>query len=188
MRCEMKSPLFLRIVQDLLADRTRVRISRQEVFAYCDALAQELKKSYNPDMVIAIDTGGSVPGERIGETLDIPVLHLLVRRNITIARRYSLDPIPLRWIMSMYHHYLFQTVKPVVSAQSNGNVSGKKVLIVDDSLHTGATIDVAIEYLTASGAEEIKVSTLAYVASRKPDFSILPRGSYSFPWSKDYED
>jgi hypoxanthine phosphoribosyltransferase len=183
----MKVPLFLRIVQDMLADKTRKRVSEREVNTYCDALAQEIKKSYRPDLVIAIDTGGSVPGEQIAEALNIPVLHLLVRRNITIARRYGLDPMPLRWIMSFYHHYLFQTVKPVVSVQNNTNVSGKKVLIVDDSLHTGATIDVAVEYLTTSGTREIRVALITYVASRKPDFFILPRGNYSFPWSKDYE-
>ena len=61
----------------------------------------------------------------------------------------------------------------------------KKVLIVDDSLHTGATIDVATPYLISSGVVEIRVASIAYVANRKPDFFVLPRGNYSFPWSKD---
>ena len=184
----MKYPLFVRILQDVLADKTRRKVTQQEVAASCDRLAELVLTRYQPDIVVAIDTGGAVPGELVAAILSIPVVHLLLRRDITIARRYSLDPIPLRWIMSIYHHFLFQTVKPVISMGSGVAVSGKKVLIVDDSLHTGATVDVAIPYLIGSGAIETKVASITYVANRKPDFFALPKGNYSFPWSKDYSN
>jgi hypoxanthine phosphoribosyltransferase len=59
-------------------------------------------------------------------------------------------------------------------------------LIVDDSLHTGATIDVAVDYLKRKKVSEIQTATLSYVSKRKPDFSVLSPGNYSFPWSKDF--
>lgn len=184
----MKYPLFVRILQDVLADKTRKKVTQQEVIASCDTLARHVLTCYEPDIVVAIDTGGSVPGEIVAEILNIPVVHLLVRRDITIARRYSLDPIPLRWIMSIYHHFLFQTIKPVISTKTDVAFSGKKVLIVDDSLHTGATVDIATQYLIKSGAVEIRIASITYVANRKPNFFVLPKGNYSFPWSRDYSD
>lgn len=178
--------ILMRALKDVLADKTRKRVSQQEVSVYCNELAQVIQKNYTPDLVVAIDTGGSVPGELIAHILSIPIVHLVVRRNITIARRYSGDPLPLRWIMSFYHHFLFQTVTPTIPVDIGIDVSGKKVLIVDDTMHTGATIDVVVNYLTQSGVLKIKIAALAYVSERKPDFTVLPSGNYSFPWSKDY--
>lgn len=180
--------LLIRAFKDVLADKTRRRISQQEVSVYCDELAQIIRKNYTPDLVVAIDTGGSVPGELIAQALGIPIVHLVVRRKIPITRRYSNDPIPLRWIMSLYHHFLFQTITPTIPVEISIDVSGKKLLIVDDTMHTGATIDVVVNYLKQAGVLKLKIATLAHVSKRKPDFSALPSGNYSFPWSRDYID
>ncbi len=88
--------------------------------------------------------------------------------------------------MSTYHHFLFHTTKPTISKEISIDISGKKVLLVDDSFHTGVTADIAVEYLKKSFVSEVKTATLAYVLKRKPDFSVLPRGNYCFPWSKDF--
>ena len=179
---------LVRAFRDVLADKTRKRISQREVSDCCSDLAQIIRQNYKPNLVVAIDTGGSIPGDLIAQTLSIPIVHIVVRRNINIVRRYSLDPIPLRWIMSMYHHFLFQTVEPILSTNVNIDISGKKVLIVDDIIHTGATVDVAVNYLKQARVLEIKTASFAYVSDRKPDFFVLPSGNYSFPWSKDYDN
>lgn len=184
----MKYPLFVRILQDVLADKTRRKVTQQEVIANCKTLARQVLTRYEPDIVVAIATGGSVPGDMIAVILNIPVVHLLVRRNIKITRNYNLDPAPLRWMMSLYHHYLFRTMKPIVSVNRGLDVSGKKILIVEDTVHTGATIDVAVNYLMKLNALEIKVASFAHVAERRPDFSVLPQGNYCFPWSKDFNN
>ncbi len=80
------------------------------------------------------------------------------------------------------------TVKPIIVGEPNWDVSGKKVLIVEDAVHTGATIDVVVPALKAAGVADVKIAALSYVASRKPDFSTLPQGNYCFPWSVDYKD
>ena len=88
--------------------------------------------------------------------------------------------------MSVYHHYLFHTTRPTVLEGISANISGKQILIVEDMLHTGATVDVAIEYLRRVNVSQIKTASLGYVSERRPDFSALPSGNYCFPWSKDY--
>ena len=178
--------ILVRVLQDMRADRTRIRMPPEEVVVRCVDLAHIVRQTYTPDIVVAIETGGSTPGELIARVLDISIVRLAVRRDIHISRRYSLDPIPLRWIMSMYHHFLFQTTRPVVSSTTTLDVEGKRVLVVEDTVHTGATVDVVTEYLRRANALDIKVAALAYVGVRTPDFSILPRGNYSFPWSRDY--
>ncbi len=182
----MKYPLVIRVLQDALADKTRRKISPEEVSIYCRQLAEKVRLEYEPDLVVAIATGGSIPGELVAGALTIPLVHLTIRRDIDISRRYSRDPIPLRYMLSLYHHFLFQTTKPTISVGVDTGISDKKILIVDDALHTGATIDVAVEYLRKARASEIKTASLGYVSTRKPDFSALPRGNYSFPWSRDY--
>jgi hypoxanthine phosphoribosyltransferase len=178
--------VLLSVVRDVLADKTRRQVSEQEVSACCDDLARQIRRSYEPNLIIAIGTGGSVPGELMAEKLGISIMHVIIRRNINIARRYSLDPIPLRWIMSLYHHFLFRTVKPALSEDIDVSFSDKTVLVVDDTIHTGATIDVIDAYLKRAGALDVKVAALSYVSNRWPDFYALPRGNYSFPWSRDY--
>jgi len=178
--------VLLSVVRDVLADKTRRKISQQEISACCDDLARQIRRSYEPNLIIAIGAGGSVPGELMAENLGIPIVHVVIRRNINIARRYSLDPIPLRWIMSLYHHFLFQTVKPTLSEDIDIIFSDKKVLVVDDTVHTGATFNVINAYLKRAGALDVKVAALSYVFNRQPDFYALPRGNYSFPWSRDY--
>lgn len=171
-----------------MSDKARVRISDQDVVHHCEMLANVIKQHFRPEVVVAIDTGGSIPGELVGQFLGISVLHVVIRRDIKMSRRYSLDPVPIRWIMSLYHHYLFQTVKPVLSVSLVVDISKKRVLIVDDTIHTGATIDVTVAYLKKNGVDDIRVASLAHVSRTVPDFSILPKGNYCFPWSRDYKE
>ena len=76
----------------------------------------------------------------------------------------------------------------MVSVDGGIDVSGKKVLVVDDTVHTGATINVVVNYLRQAHVLEIKTASLAYVSEIRPDFSVLSSGNYSFPWSKDYNN
>ena len=99
---------------------------------------------------------------------------------------YNKDPAPIKFIISAYHHYLFRTRKPKISSDIKIDIFNKKILVVDDTIHTGATLDVALKYLIDKGVSEINIATLAYISERKPDFFILPKGNYCFPWSKDF--
>ena len=168
------------------ADSTRKRISLGEFSMGCHNLAEKVKLDYMPDVIVAIAKGGSTMGELMATILDIPLIHITIRRDININRMYNHDAILIRWIMSIYHHYLFQTQKPKILLGTEINIAGKKVLIVDDTLHTGATVDIAVSYLKDKGSSDIKIASLAYVSKRKPDFSVLPKGNYCFPWSRDF--
>ena len=177
---------ILNTLRDMESDTTRKRISINELTVCCQSLAEKISIDYDPDVVIAIATGGSMPGELIAKILTVPIVHITIRRNITVGRMYNFDLAPLRWLLSFYHHYLFRTTKPEVFSEIKIDVRSKKILIIDDTIHTGATIDAALYYLRHVGCMDIKVASLAYVSKIKPDFSVLPIGNYCFPWSKDF--
>lgn len=50
--------------------------------------------------------------------------------------------------------------KVVIGRDLNDDVTGKKVLVVDDILETGRTLNFALDLLKSRGAEEIKVAML----------------------------
>lgn len=177
---------ILNTLRDMEADTTRKRISINELTVCCQDLAEKISVDYDPDVVIAIATGGSMTGGLIAKMLNVPIVHITIRRNITIGRMYNFDIAPLRWLFSFYHHYLFRTTKPEVSTEIKIDLRGKKILIIDDTIHTGATIDAALHYLRNTGSVDIKIASLTYVSKRKPDFSVLSIGNYCFPWSKDF--
>jgi hypoxanthine phosphoribosyltransferase len=179
--------ILRQVFQDTVSDHTRIRVTPEEISVLCELLAQNIKDApYTPDLIIAIDTGGSFPGELLAKALETTIEHITIRRDIHIGRMYKNDPIPLRWLMSLYHHYLFHTTKPTLLQETLAVIEGKRILVVDDSLHTGITLEVALEYLRDKGASEIRTATLAHVMDKLPDYSILKKGNYSFPWSKDY--
>jgi hypoxanthine phosphoribosyltransferase len=177
---------ILNTLRDIGADTSRKRISIDEFTVCCQNLAEKVRVDYDPDIVVAIATGGSMTGELIAKLLKVPIAHITIRRNIVIGRMYNFDIAPLRWLFSFYHHYLFRTTAPTVSTEIKISIIGKKILIIDDTIHTGATIDAALHYLRNKGGVDIKIASLAYVAKRKPDFSVLSIGNYCFPWSKDF--
>lgn len=181
----MRFSALLNAVKDARKDYSRITIPQDDVVMYCDSLTRMIKENYVPDIIVAIETGGVVPGELIAKLFSVPVLYIGIRRNIFI-RQYSFNLRPIQWIMSVYHHFLFHAMKPVLNKEIAMDISNKKILVVDDVLHTGATFDVAIEYLKRKGAIKIRTVSLSYVSKRKPDYSILPAGDYSFPWSKDF--
>ncbi len=183
----MKPLPLVKILKDTAADTARKRVSNNDVSDLCLEIARWAEAMPRPDLVVAIAQGGSVMGEEIAVHLQVPVIHMVIRRDIRITRMYNKDPQPLRWLMGVYHHFLFHTTPPKILEGIKYDISDKSVLIVDDSLHTGATLDVAIPYLQGKKVRNIKIATLAYVADRKPDFSPLDKGNYSFPWSKDFD-
>jgi hypoxanthine phosphoribosyltransferase len=182
----MKFLSLTKALLDTKADATRKRLPREKMQSYCNQLAEKVRAVYSPDLIVAIAAGGTVPGELISRNLGIPIAHITIRRNIQIHRMYHKDPWLQRSLWSLYHHYLFQTTKPEVFTEITADLSGKRILLVDDTIHTGATLDVAKAYFNKKAVLDIQIATLAYVSDKVPDFSVLPKGNYCFPWSKDY--
>jgi ComF family protein len=56
----------------------------------------------------------------------------------------------------------WENVREVFSVRDNGEVKGKRILLVDDVITTGATIEACAMELSAAGATSISVASIAY--------------------------
>ncbi len=100
-----------------------------------------LRRKYNQSALLA---------RAVGEALTIPV------ELLTLQRQRSTRP-----QVGMKREERLKNVRDAFVV--TGAVAGKTVLLVDDVLTTGATLEACSETLLAAGASEVRVLTLARV-------------------------
>jgi hypoxanthine phosphoribosyltransferase len=172
-------------LRSTISNGSRKKISMKEIEFYCENISANVLQSFDAEIVVAIENGGRTPGELIAAKMKLPLRYMTIRRSV-LKIRFDDTPSAIRWFKCFYNHYLFHSTNPSILVKLNSCVKGMRILVVDDAIHTGATIDLALEYLDSLGASEVRVAALSYVANRRAEFSALPRGNYSYPWSEDF--
>jgi xanthine phosphoribosyltransferase len=107
-------------------------------------------------MIVAIANGGIVPAGIINQKLntEVKILHINFRDDYQ-QPKYSTPKL----------------VKPI-----DFEFQGKKILLVDDRIKTGATIDVAKKLL--EGAKLIKT----FAVNGNADYALYNESCFRFPW------
>jgi hypoxanthine phosphoribosyltransferase len=128
--------------------------------------AQKIKtQNYKPDIIIAIARGGVVPARILSDLLEAP---------------------NLSFIQIEFYTNINQTLQePTLKQTLNTNVTGKKILLIDDISDTGKSLKLAITHLQHQGAIEIKTATLYQKPQSVtiPDFSEKQTTDWVvFPW------
>lgn len=129
------------------------------------ALALKVARVYRPEVVVGIATAGVVPGAAIAAILHMPF------HSILVSRRYSAD-----------------TVRdtPAVFGAAPADVRGKRVLVVDETCDSGATMRLAIGALVNAGAKEVRSAVSFRTGSYLPDFHALATESaIVLPWDRE---
>ncbi|AAM05094.1 xanthine-guanine phosphoribosyltransferase [Methanosarcina acetivorans C2A] len=148
-------------------------ISFGEVSRLSRLLARKIKATgYKPDLIIAIGRGGFVPGRLISDFLLFNELTTMKVEHYTRGAEMGAEarikyPIPV-------------------------DISGKKVLIVDDITDTGDTLSISVAYAQSLNPAEIKTAVLQHktCSSFTPDFyaqKIIMWRWIIYPWAR-YED
>jgi len=103
--------------------------------------AQKIKtQNYKPDLIVAIARGGVVPARILSDLLEIP---------------------SLSFIQIEFYTNINQTLQePTLKQTLTTNVTGKKILLIDDISDTGKSLKLAKTHLQHQGAIEIKTVTL----------------------------
>jgi len=138
-------------------------------------------KEYTPDIVVCINRGGVLPGVEVARELQVPCSSLTVQRPFNTVEIYKRMP---KFIAEWYQVFLSLTMMPEVVPGIHASVMGKKLLMVDDAVHTGKTFRVATEYVSFLAPREVRTATLTYVRRQHADFA-LKKGRYQFPWSRN---
>lgn len=162
--------------QQCQAERDSFRcelISFSEVLRLSKILALKIKASgYKPDLIVAIGRGGYVPGRLVCDFLlfdnltSMKIEHYARAANMREEARIKF-PIPV-------------------------DITGKKILIVDDVTDTGETLNLAVDYALSLKPADLRTAVLQHktCSALKPDFyaqKIIKWRWIIYPWAR-YED
>jgi hypoxanthine phosphoribosyltransferase len=113
-------------------------------------LATRIAKKFRPDAVLGIAKGGVFVGSAVASTLGADFYPVRVE-----ARRRDSDPIP-------------------EATDQFPDLKGKRVLVVDDVCHSGATLAKARKQAKKAGAKDVRSATLVIrPGGVRPDFYAL---------------
>ncbi len=147
-------------------------VSWDEAYRLSKVLAQKIKKSgFKPDIVIGIARGGLVPA-RI-------VCDFLLQRDLATIK--------------VEHWGIAATMgKAKLKFPLPVDISGKKVLVVDDVVDTGDTYAVTMEHLKEKNPSEVRSAVLHYKSCSTfvPDYWAEKQDGWKwiiYPWAA-YED
>lgn len=116
------------------------------------------KIDFKPDVIIGIVRGGLVPARILSSELKVKDMYALTVKKVGEERK--------------------------VTSDISEDLTGKKVLLVEDMLETGRSLVVAKDYLLTKGAE-VKTACLYTmpISELKPDFFVKEVAEVtSFPW------
>ena len=136
----------------------------EAIWTMCDII----KKEYEFDVIVGISRGGLIPAVRISHIFDN-------KRLLLMEAKY-------------YKDIGVRDDKPKISlAFKKEDVTGKKVLLVDDVADTGGTLAAVKEHIESLSPKELKVAVVASkpISIVKPDYTVFNTDKWIiFPWEK----
>lgn len=137
-----------------------------EIYNYLADLAVKIKSSKKRyDLIVGVARGGLIPARILGDFLLIKDIRVLYAR---------------------YYSRPYETVeKPEIYSESIGDVSGKKILVVDDVADTGDTLIAIKNYLISKRAKEVDIAVIYVKPWNKAEVRYFSRETNAwivFPW------
>ncbi len=138
---------------------------------HCYELAMKVaESSYVPQTIIAISRGGLIPARIVSDVLNVYELYA-VRSTF-------------------YMHGRTVGGKPLISAHLPAElVKGRRVLVVDEVVDTGATMVNVLDYLRKLDPLEVRAAVIHYKSSTstyRPDYYVVELKEWKwiyYPWS-----
>ena len=121
-------------------------------------LAEKIRSGFQPDLIVGITRGGAVPARLLSRELNTKNMHGISIEKVGGERKVVTD--------------------------LQIDLSGEKVLLVEDMLETGRSLIVAKKYLENKGAE-VKTACLYIMPQSeiKPDYFLSRiENAAKFPW------
>ncbi|HWR26118.1 MAG TPA: phosphoribosyltransferase [Methanosarcina sp.] len=148
-------------------------VSFNYVLQLSKTLSRKIKVSgYMPDLIVAIGRGGYIPGRLISD--------FLLFNDLTSMK------------IEHYTRAAHMQAKAKIRFPIPVDITGKKVLIVDDITDTGDTLSLAVNYVWSLKPADVKTAVLQHKTCSPfvPDFyaqKIIKWRWIIYPWAR-YED
>ena len=132
-----------------------------------DMALQIRKSGFKPDIIVGVSRGGWAPGRILSDLLDnTHTVNLKIEFYVGIGKTAR---------------------RPIVTQPIGDDLSGKRVLVVDDVSDTGESLKVALEHMLEKGASGVKTVTIYFKphSTFKPDFFAESTSEWIiFPWER----
>ena len=143
-----------------------LKLNWDTISVYCSDLSSSIRSDkYKPDVIVALSRGGLVPARLISDHLGISLIFVLG--------------------LKLYQKIGQKTDSPKITQDLNSDLSGKKVLLVDDVSDSGKSLSFAKDYLLKKGASNVRCATLHYKPGSKfkPDYFVHTTHLWiCYPW------
>jgi len=104
-------------------------------------LAEKIvRRGFMPDVIVGVSRGGWVPARVLCDLLNVPAL-----ANVGVG---------------FYEGLRERKSEPKLTQSISMNVSGQKVLVVDEVADTGKSLMLVEDYITKQGAKEVRTATI----------------------------
>jgi hypoxanthine phosphoribosyltransferase len=146
-------------------------------------LADRVSSEYRPDCVVGIANGGLYPALEVSHRLgcEMDSMQISHYRN----RIPVLNDVP--GAVKVLRDFISINPKAVLNRDTRTkNFEGKKVLLVDDEVGCGDTLELAKQVLRAKKPHAMRTATIFRQAPYKPDFFVVEnfRSCIIKPWRK----
>lgn len=129
------------------------------------ALALRVARAYDPEIVVGIATAGVVPGAVIAATLGREFHSLIV------SRRFHAETV---------------RETPAILSAAPPEVRDRRVLVVDETCDTGATLRLAVAAIVNAGAADVRTAVEFRTGPYTPDFAALEtEAAIILPWDRE---
>jgi len=127
--------------------------------------SMSLQDGYMPDVIVGVLRGGYIVARIVADALGI--------NDIGVVE------------VKFYKGIGEQAERPVITQPLTTEIRGRKVLIVDDVVDSGRTLEVVSEQVRLRGAAEVRTAALYYKPRSiiKPDYLVVETEKWIlFPW------
>jgi len=129
------------------------------------ALALKVARAYDPEIVVGVATAGVVPGAVVSAILDREF------HSIVVSRRYRAESV---------------RETPAVLGSAPAEVRGRRVMIVDETCDSGATLRLAVASIVNAGAKAVKTAVCFKTGKFDPDFyALATESTIVLPWDRE---
>jgi len=141
-------------------------LSWDDICTACHDIKSKIETIYNPDVLISIGRGGMIPTRILADLLDINDVYM-----------YSIK---------LYKGIAQRNNRPTVQS-FNHNIEQKNILLVDDIMDSGTTIETVIQNLKRNKPKNIRTATILCKTSCKRQPTFYSKNSevndwIVFPW------